>query len=53
MKQVIFWVFVLVGIYLVATRYLGLNAILGTLSDTGLRGIATLQGRDNVKGVTQ
>lgn len=52
MKQFVFWTFVLIGVYLVATRYVGLNSILSTLSDTSLRGIATLQGRDNVKGVT-
>jgi hypothetical protein len=51
MKQVIFWVMVLIGLFLVATNATKLNTVLLTLSDTSLKGIATLQGR-NVKGVT-
>lgn len=51
MKQIIFWVFVLVGIYLVATNAFGVNTILTTLSKSSLQGVAVLQGRD-VKGVT-
>lgn len=49
--KVIFWIVILIGLYLVASKYLGINAILATLSDASLKGIATLQGRD-VKGVT-
>lgn len=51
MKQAIFWVMVLIGLYLVAINATKLNVVLATLSDTSLKGIATLQGR-NVKGVT-
>ncbi|WID10861.1 hypothetical protein phiG2_18 [Lysinibacillus phage phiG2] len=51
MKQVVFWVMVLIGLFLVATNATQLNIVLSTLSNTSLKGIATLQGR-NVKGVT-
>ncbi len=49
--KVVFWITVLIGLYLVAVNASTLNLILMTLSDTSLKGIATLQGRD-VKGVT-
>lgn len=51
MKQFAFWITVLIGLYLVATNASKINVVLMTLSDTSLKGIATLQGRD-VKGVT-
>lgn len=51
MKKVVFWIMVLIGLYLVAMNATKLNTVLSTLSDTSLKGIATLQGR-NVKGVT-
>lgn len=51
MKQVIFWIMVLIGLYLVAMNATRLNTVLMTLSSTSLKGIATLQGRD-VQGVT-
>lgn len=49
--KIVFWVMVLIGIYLVATQWLGINSIISTLGDKSLKGIATLQGR-NVEGVT-
>lgn len=51
MTKVIFWIMVLIGLFLVATNATKLNIVLSTLSDTSLKGIATLQGR-SVKGVT-
>lgn len=50
--KITFWVMVLIGIYLVASKYTGINTILSTLSGSTLKGIATLQGRD-VSGVTK
>lgn len=51
MKQIFFWIVVLIGMYLVVANGKSVNSILATLSDTSLKGIATLQGR-SVKGVT-
>lgn len=51
MKQAIFWIMVLIGLFLVANNATKLNVVLATLSDTSLKGVAVLQGR-NVKGVT-
>lgn len=51
MKQAIFWVMCLIGLYLVAINATKLNVVLSTLSSTSLKGVAVLQGR-NVKGVT-
>lgn len=51
MKQAFFWIVVLIGMYLVVMNGRAVNQILATLSDTSLKGIATLQGR-TVKGVT-
>jgi hypothetical protein len=51
MKQAFFWIVVLIGMYLVVANGKSVNDILATLSDTSLKGIVALQGR-NVKGVT-
>jgi hypothetical protein len=51
MKQIVFWAFVLIGIYLVATNAFGVNTIVSTLAKSSIQGVAVLQGRD-VKGVT-
>jgi hypothetical protein len=40
----------LIGLYLLLSRAWEANAILSTLADTSLKGIAVLQGKD-VKGV--
>ena len=51
MKQVIFWIVVLIGMFLIVNNGGAVNTILQTLSSTSLQGIATLQGRA-VKGLT-
>lgn len=50
-NKIVFWVFVLIGAYLVLSRGREANQILTTLSRTSLQGVAVLQGR-NVAGVT-
>mgnify|MGYP006277944993 CR=1 FL=1 len=49
----VFWVVVLIALYLVAQNAGALNQLIGSLGDISLRGIATLQGRQKIKGVTQ
>ncbi len=51
MGKYVFYLVILIGLYLVATNATRLNDVLKTLSDTSLKGVATLQGR-SVKGVT-
>lgn len=51
MKQMFFWIVVLIGMYLIIANGKNVNAILSTLSSNGLKGIVALQGRP-VKGVT-
>jgi DNA-binding transcriptional regulator WhiA len=39
MKQLFFWIVVLIGMYLVVANGKAVNSILATLSDTSLKGI--------------
>ena len=51
MSKAVFYIFLLIGTFLVATNATKINEILKTLSDTGIKGTIALQGRD-IKGVT-
>lgn len=51
MKQMFFWIVVLIGMYLIVANGKSVNSILSTLAGASLKGVATLQGR-SVKGVT-
>lgn len=51
-KDIVLYIFLLILVYLFATRGAAINTLIATLGNFSLKSVAVLQGRDNISGVT-